>query len=263
METVDSGGDAHIILQDSYVYPPDSSLDQALNRRFGSAAEKYREDLGKEQCKESRSLVSDLKRLNLKVEYIERSRSEPHNSLGFDPLLTAMASLIIFSIPFFTQLQKNAADDVYPKIKDWLRKKLNKNDDGNTKTDGDSEIAELYVYGNGSSMTVFRPTYTRKVWVVAELDETKTVALLVKAEAPAAQALGAFDSFYSFVQSYHQKTATEEFIPSDRDDCVLVEFDPQLKKLVVKDNDVLKDGELIETTVDRLEETIQKMFDEK
>ena len=265
METANSDVDTHLILQDSYAYPPDSSLDQALDRRFGSAAERYREDLCKEQCNESRSLISDLKRSNLKVEYIERPRDEPYNSLGIDPLdlLAAVASLILFRIPFFAQLQKNAADDVYPKIKDWFRNKWNKDNDGDIKTSGGKKVPELHIYGNRSSMTVFRPAYTMRVRVVAELNETKMVRLVVKAEAPTEQALAAFDSFYSFVQSYHQKTISEELVSPDLDGCVLVEFDPQLKKLVVKDDDVLKDGKLVEVTIDQLEETIREMLDEK
>lgn len=90
-------------------------------------------------------------------------------------------------------------------------------------------------------MTVFRPVYTKRVRIVAELNETKTITLIVKAEASTEQVLAAFDAFYSFVQAYHQKTISEELVSPDMDGCVLVEFDPQLKKLVVKDDDVMKD----------------------
>jgi len=117
METANAGVDAHLILQDSYVHPPEY-WDQVLDHGLGSAAEKYREELCKEQCKESRSLISDLKGSNLKVEYLERPRDEPVNSLGIDPLYLLAAALILFRSPFFTQLQKNFADDVYPKIKE-------------------------------------------------------------------------------------------------------------------------------------------------
>ena len=264
METANSGVDAHLILQDSYVHPSEY-WDQVLDHEFGSAAEKYREELCKEQCKESRSLISDLKRSNLKVEYIERPRGEPYNSLGIDPLylLAAVAPYILFRIPFFAQLQKNAADDVYPKIKDWVRNKWNKDNDGNIKASDDEKAVELHIYGSSSSMTVFRPVYTRRVRVVAELNETKTITLIVKAGAPTEQALPAFDAFYSFVQSYHQKTVSEELVSPELDGCVLVEFDPQLKKLVVKDDDVMKDGKLVEVPRDKLEETIRKICDEK
>lgn len=117
METADSGVDTHLILQDSYVYPPEY-WDQVLDHGFGSTAERRREDLCKEQCKESRLLISDLKRSNLRVEYIERPHSEPYNSLGIEYLLAVVAPYILFRIPFFAQLQKNFADDVYPKIRD-------------------------------------------------------------------------------------------------------------------------------------------------
>ena len=264
METANSGVDTHLILQDSYVHPPEY-WDQVLDHGSGSTAERYREDLCKEQCKESRSLISDLKRSNLKVEYIERPRDEPYNCLGIDPshILVAAASFILFRIPFFAQLQKNAADDVYPKIRDWVRNKWNKDNDGNIEASEDEKAVELYAYGNSSSMTVFRPVYTKRVRIVAELNETKTITLIVKAEAPTEQALAAFDAFYSFVQSYHQKTRSEELVLPDMNGCVLVEFDPQLKKLVVKDDDVMKDGKLVEVPIDQLEETIRKICDEK
>lgn len=113
-------------------------------------------------------------------------------------------------------------------------------------------------------MTVFRPVYTGKIRVAAQLNETKIITLVIKAETPVEQALAAFDAFYSFVQSYHQKTISEELISPDMDGCVLVEFDPQSKKLVVKDDDVMKDGRLIEEVpIDKLEETIRKIRDEK
>lgn len=264
METANSGVDTHLILQDSYVHPPEY-WDQALDHGFGSAAEKYREELCKEQCKESRSLISDLKRSNLKVEYIERPRNEPYNSLGIDPLylLAAVAPLILFRIPFFAQLQKNAADDVYPKIKEWVRNKWDKDNDGGRNAGEDEKAPELHVYGNSKSITVFRPVYTKRVRIVAELNGTKTITLIVKAEASTEQALAAFDAFYSFVQSYHQKTLSEELVSPELDGCVLVEFDPQLKRLVVKDDYVMKDGKLVEVPIDRLEETIREMRDEK
>lgn len=264
METDNSDVETHLILQDSYVHPPDHS-DQAFDRRFGSTAGSYREDLCKEQCKESRSLVSDLKRSNLKVKYIERPRDEPYNSLGIDlsPLLVAAVSLILLRIPFFAQLQKNAADDMYPKIRDWVRNKWKKDNDSDRKASDDEKVVELHIYGNSSSMTVFRPVYTRRVKVVAELNETKIIMLVIKAEASGEQALAAFDAFYSFVQSYHQKTISEELVLPDMDGCVLVEFDPQLKKLVVKDDDVMKDGKMVEAPTDQLEGTIRKIRDEK
>ena len=264
METDNSDVDTHLILQDSYVHPPEY-WDQVLDHGFGSAAEKYREDLCKEQCKESRSLISDLKRSNLKVKYTEHSRDESYNSLGIDPLylLAFVAPYILFRIPFFAQLQKNAADDVYPKIRDWVRNKWNKDNDSDRKASEDEKVVELHIYGNSLSMTVFRPVYTRRVRVVAELNETKTIMLVIKAEAPVEQALAAFDAFYSFVQSCHQKTISEELVLPDMDGCVLVEFDPQLKKLVVKDDDVMKDGKMVEAPTDQLEETIRKIRDEK
>ena len=265
METANSGVDAHLILQDSYVHPPEY-WDQVLDPGFGSAAEKYREDLCKEQCKESRSLISDLKRSDLKVEYIERPRDEPYNSLGIDPLylLAAVAPLILFRIPFFAQLQKNAADDVYPKIRDWVRNKWNKDNDSDRKAGDDESTVEFYAYGNSKSMTVFRPVYTGRIRVAAQLNETKIITLVIKADAPTEQALAAFDAFYSFVQSYHQKTVSEELVSPALDGCVFVEFDPQSKKLVVKDDDVMKDGRLIEEVpIDKLDETIRKICDEK
>lgn len=112
-------------------------------------------------------------------------------------------------------------------------------------------------------MTVFRPVYSRRVRVVAELNETQTITLIVKAGAPTEQALAALDAFYSFVRSYHQKTISEELVSPELDGCVLVEFDPQLKRLVVKDDDVMKDGKLVEVPIDKLEETIREMLNEK
>ncbi len=264
METANSGLAAHLILQDSYVHPPEY-WDQVLDHGLGSAAEQYREELCKEQCQESRSLISDLKRSNLKVEYLERPRDEPYNSLGIDPLylLAAVAPYIIFRIPFFAQLQKNAADDAYPKIKDWVRNKWKKDNDGNRKASDDEKAVELHIYGTNSSMTVFRPVYTRKVRVVAELSETKTITLIIKAGAPTEQALAAFDAFYSFVQSYHQKPGSEELVSPELDGCILVEFDPQLKKLVVKDDEVMQEGKRVKVPIDKLEETIRKICDEK
>ncbi len=265
METANSGVDAHLILQDSYVHPPEY-WDQLLDHGFGSAAEKYREDLCKEQCKESRSLISALKRSNLEVEYIEHPRGEPYNSLGTDlsPLLVAAVSLILLRIPFFAQLQKNAADDVYPKIRDWVRNKWNTDNDSDKKASEDERAVEFYAYGNSKSMTVFRPVYTRRIGAGAELNETKTIMLAIRADASTEQALAAFDAFYSFVQSYHQKTVSEELVSPALDGCVFVEFDPQLKKLVVKDDDAMKDGRLIEEVpIDKLEETIRKICDEK
>ena len=263
METASSGVYTHLILQDSYIYPPEY-WDQVLDHRFGGDAERYREDLCKEQCKESRSLISDLKRSNLRVEYIECPRSEPYNSLGieFEYLLAVVAPYILFRIPFFAQLQKNFADDVYPKIRDWVRNKWNKDNAGSIKASENKKV-ELHVYGTVSSMTVFRPVYTKRVRIVAELNETKTITLIVKAESSTEQALAAFDAFYSFVQSYHQKTISEEPDSPELDGCVLVELDPQLKKLVVKDDDVMKDGKLVEVPIDKLEETIRKICDEK
>lgn len=262
METANAGVDAHLILQDSYVHPPEY-WDQVLEHGLGSAAEKYREELSKEQCQESRSLLSDLKRSNLKVEYLERPRDEPYNSLGIDPLYLLAAALILFRSPFFTQLLKNAADDVYPKIKEWVRNKWDKENDGDRKAGEDEKAPELHVYGNSKSMTVFRPVYTRRVSVVAALNETKTIMLVIKAGAPTEQVLAALDAFYSFVRSYHQKTIAEELVSPELDGCVLVEFDPQLKKLVVKDDDVMKDGKRVEVPIDKLEEAIREMLNEK
>ena len=264
METANSGVTAHLILQDSYVYPPEY-WDQVLGHGLGSAAEQYREELCKEQCQESRSLISDLKRANLKVEYLERPRNEPSNSLGSDlsPLLVPAVSLILLRIPFFAQLQKNLADDVYLKIRAWVRNKWKKDNDGNRKASDDEKAVELHIYGTSSSMTVFHPVYTRKVSVVAELSETKTITLIVKAGAPTEQALAAFDAFYSFVQSDHQKPGSEELVSPESDGCVLVEFDPQRKRLVVKDDGVMQEGKRVEVPIDKLEETIRKICDEK